>query len=479
MLFNVYYNENNFPLLNEIKYIVNETTGEQLTIEDFLNKIDTYDEVNYIANMQVFYPFLEKIMLKTGYECKYTKKEYFWHYTHVLKPHTYSADIYVRSDSGIMKYINKFRIGAKDGQKYFINFNSYSVYQEINTRFSKEEIEYATYLSLIKCKQSTPAGAMRDQYGINNLNSKNLVPGFAIAAASSIKNPALIEAYHIGYVAEAWSYDVNSMYLAMMKTISFLPDSGLAEEVKQAQIVMPHHYGWHQTGPSTWQVVLEGGIIFPGDWLVPPKANINPFLEIVDKMYHEKQTSKKLGGSIYRFYKQKANSFIGSFAKKNRSAKHFIYWDDDTGRYDKDKKSGIPRYDIFAIITALARNYVTELMDRARECGCTVLQVNTDGFIVDKPLPESLLSDELGGLRLDKHLTNLYIFSANRYVADGVQCISGLPADMYKPGQTTYHYNKITWDVWNNCFKLIDTKVDLMDEIKDTYKELEDVISYE
>lgn len=480
MLFNVYYDENNFPFLNKIKYIVNETTQEKLMISDFLKNIDQYDEINYIANMPVFFPFLEEEMAKQNYECKTTNTPYYYHYSPRLKPKTYCADIYVRSDnSKVMKYVNKMRIGASNDQKYFINFNSFTVYQEINTPFCQEEIEYASYLGKIGCKTVTPAGAMREQYGIRSLNSNNIIAGFAIAARDSIKNPALIEAYDLGYFKEAWGYDVNSMYLAMMKQIKYLPDAGLAKTIQQPQLVPPNYFGWHQNDVYSWEVKLPGEIIWPGDWLVPPCSIKNKFIDIVDKMYQEKQSSKKKGGAIYRFYKQKANSFIGSFAKKNRMSVHYKHWNDEKGRKDKNFNMGVPRYDIFAVITTLARRYVTELMDKARAAGCKVLQVNTDGFIVDKPLPESMLGEGLGELRLDKHLTNLYIFSPNQYVADGVQCISGLPSGMYKPGQTQYSYNKIMWSPAHNYFKLIETNIDLMSELKMNFVELEDVINYE
>lgn len=464
MLFNVYYDESHFPYLNTIKYIVNETTGQQLSLEDFLNNLPTYDEVNYIANMNVFFPFLEEIMLKNKYECKHTNKSYYHHYTAVLKPKTYVADLYTRSDTGAMKHLSKMRIGSTGGQKYFINFNSYTRYQDINTPFPQSEIEYATFLSNRECKNATPAGEMRDQYKMHSLNSKNIIPGFVTAALSSIKNPAIIEAYAPGYHAQGWGYDVNSMYPAMMKKIKYLPDPGLAEMVEQPQLVPPNYFGWHQVSQYKWEVVFEGEIVWPGDWLVPPKDLENPFQDMVDQLYQEKQDSKKTGGSIYRFYKQKANSFIGSFAKKNRNSKHFTYWDDNNFRRDPLKRPGIPRYDIFAVITTMARRYITELMKQAQAYGCKVLQVNTDGFIVDKPLPESMLGEGLGALRLDKHLTNIYIFSSNRYVADGVQCISGLPDGMYKPGQTIYHYNKIMW-VPSKGFKLVDTEINLMEDI--------------
>ena len=478
MLFSVFYKKEYLPLLKEIDYIVNETTKEQLTLTDFVKQIDTYDECNYISNMQVFFPFLEDELARQNFECKHTKSSNFSHYTPSLKPKTYVADIYSKTDTYAVRFVNKMRIGAPSGQKYFINFNPFTVYQEINTNFADEEVAHANYLSKIGCKSTSPAGAMREEYGIRKLQTKILRKDFVVAMRSTIINPAVIDAYDLGYHKEAWSYDVNSMYLAMMKLIKHLPDPLRAKSVEQAMLVPPNHVGWHQTSYNNWEVVFEGEILLPGDWLVPCFNTENPYLKIVDRMFKHKQASKKLGGCAYRFFKQKANSFVGSFAQKNRRLEHFNYWFDECGRKER-LEADIPRYDIFSIITTLARRYITELMNQAREAGCKVLQVNTDGFIVDRPLPESMLGEGLGELRLDKHLTNLYIFSANQYAADGVQCISGLPTGMYKPGQTQYSYNKIMWSPTHLCFRLVETKIDLMSELKMNFVELEDVINYE
>ena len=478
MLFNVFYKKEYLPLLQEVDYIINETTKEQLTLEQFVKNINSYDEVNYISNMQVFFPFLEDELARQNFECKHTNSKNFSHYTPSLKPKTYVADIYSKSSTYEVRFVNKMRIGAASGQKYFINFNPFTVYQEINTNFTDEEIAHADYLSKIGCKSTTPAGAMRDEYGIRKLQTKIIRKDFAIAMRETIVNPAIIEAYYPGYHKEGWAYDVNSMYPAMMKKIEHLPDPLRAKQVKETTIVPPNCFGWRRKDYNKWDVVFEGEQIEKNDWLLPCFVAENPYIKTVDKMYRHKQSSKKLGGCAYRFFKQKVNSFIGSFAQKNRRLEHFTYWYDKKGRKEPIE-TDVPRYDIFSIITALARRYITELMDKARAAGCRVLQVNTDGFITDKPLPESMLGEGLGELRFDRHLTNLYIFSPNQYVADGVQCISGLPDGMYRPGQTQYTYNKIMWSNTEQCFRLIETNIDLMSELKMNFVELEDVIKYE
>lgn len=127
------------------------------------------------------------------------------------------------------------------------------------------------------------------------------------------------------------------------------------------------------------------------------------------------------------------------------------------------------RFDIFGIITALARRTLMNYMDMAREAGCEIYQCNTDGFITDRPIPHFTSSDELGGLRLDKELNNLYIFSPNQYVADGVQCISGLPCGMYKPGTTKYTFSQIRFNQIDNEYRIVNTTIDLLKTIRETY----------
>ena len=108
-------------------------------------------------------------------------------------------------------------------------------------------------------------------------------------------------------------------------------------------------------------------------------------------------------------------------------------------------------------------------MEMARARGCQVLQCNTDGFIVDRPIPDFVDSEELGGLRLDKAMTNLYIFSPNQYVADGVQCISGLPKGVYKPGTTKYQFEQVRYSPHENKFYINTVNVDLLKTIKELY----------
>ena len=190
---------------------------------------------------------------------------------------------------------------------------------------------------------------------------------------------------------------------------------------------------------------------------------------MADRLWNDKQKFKQQGGCAYRFYKMKANSFIGCFAQRKRTTKHFTMWDDVNPRDEKPNNETISRYDIFGIITAMARRTLTKYMDMAKEAGCTIYQCNTDGFITDKPIPNFESSAELGGLRLDKELDNLYIFSPNQYVADGIQCISGLPSGMYKRGTTKYTFSQIKYSPISRKFNIINTTVDLLKTIREFY----------
>ena len=57
--------------------------------------------------------------------------------------------------------------------------------------------------------------------------------------------------------------------------------------------------------------------------MLPPSTKPNPFIKVIDRLWTEKQEFKKVGGCAYRFYKMKANSFVGCFAQKKRLSRHY------------------------------------------------------------------------------------------------------------------------------------------------------------
>lgn len=74
-----------------------------------------------------------------------------------------------------------------------------------------------------------------------------------------------------------------------------------------------------------FEVRFGGEPLEPGDWYVPATEAKNSLAAFALKLFEDKQRYKENGGPIYRFYKQKVNSFIGCFAQKNRSIIHLSH----------------------------------------------------------------------------------------------------------------------------------------------------------
>ena len=247
MLFNVYYDETHFPYLDKIKYIVNETTKEKLTLDEFIAAIPTFYEVNHIGRFNVFYPFLEKRLIADGFICKTTKTDYYSVYRSKLAPHSYVADITIKlSAAEANKNVNKMRIRGLTGEaKYLISFDAFTNYQEVNTPFPEEEIYYSSFLNQIKCKSSSPAGAMREDVPDKSVfkYAASIERDFCMDLINSMTYPAVIEAYAYGHFDEAYSYDVISMYPAMLSKIKHLPSLISARKITEHMIIPENCFG--------------------------------------------------------------------------------------------------------------------------------------------------------------------------------------------------------------------------------------------
>lgn len=485
MLYNVFYKEEFFPAIVEVDFIRNETTGEVYsTVGEFIESlVNSKDTINHIGKFNVFFPFLEKGFQESGYTPKITKTEHFSHYRSKLVPNSYSVDIVGKiASSNCHREVKKLRIASPLGDRYLISFDDFTDYHLINTDYTDDEVEFQSYLNSIGCRRSSPAGAMKEDIGHSSYFSTKTSKGGAELMwelKKTARNPAIIEAFALGPVGKGYCYDINSMYLAQLKKIEHLPDLRFAHPVTSTMVVPPNHFGVHHVNVMDSVIALPGQVISSGDWLLPPSKEENPFKEVAERLWNDKQKFKKEGGCAYRFYKMKANSFIGCFAQRKRALKHFSSWHDTEGREDKYSSGTMSRFDIFGIVTALARQTLIDYMNMARDAGCEIYQCNTDGFITDKPIPGFESSEELGGLRLDKELNNLFIFSQNQYAADGVQCISGLPGGMYQPGVYEYTFETPRYMQHENQFKLIETHLDLYKGIRELEYELEDLYKNE
>ena len=201
MLYNVYYKKEYFPDIIEIDYIYNETTKEQYnTVEEFIEAlINSDDVINHIGYMNVFFPFLEKGFKNLDYQLKITRTEHYSNYTPKLKPHTYTTDI-IANIAADYKDIKKLRVGGPKEDRYLINFNAFTDYHLISTPYSDDEVEFQSYLNSIRCRSTSPAGAMKEDIGLRTFFTTTLTRAeLFLELKKTANNPAIIEAYAYGY----------------------------------------------------------------------------------------------------------------------------------------------------------------------------------------------------------------------------------------------------------------------------------------
>lgn len=447
MLFNAKFNHE----LTVVEEIWNETTKQiYSTIDEFFNDIDTFDETNHIAHLSIIYPIIEPYIIK-HYNMRCNKgKNYTTVQARFLKPNEYAVKMYT-TDGSSAKKVDYFMLNHGGRVIYFINFDNFAEYHNINEHYSTDEIELQTYFAETDMRKTSPTAAALDELnaetipkngtngkGFSNTVNADLVNPFLVILLRSLNNnPAIITAPYIGHIDKAYGYDINSMYPAVLVSMEHLPDMQQAVIATKQGILPDNYYAVNFDG-----IKMPGDSFNQGDWILPPESRDNPLKQFMLNKYEEKRQLKTIGGAQYRFFKMKMNCIIGNFAVKSHSRIYYNYCADNEGKYNAPKKT-IPRIEINIIVTALARKLIAAWMDFAQSQGCTILQVNTDGFITDIPIPGVEYNLELGELRLDKVLTNLDIYEMNRYTSNETVCISGLPKNLYKPGVTIYKFEII------------------------------------
>ena len=270
MLFNVFYKEELFPSVEEIDYIRNETTNEIYhTTEEFINAlVKSPDRINHIGHLNVFFPILEKGFQNLDYRVKATKSEYYTTYTPKLKPNTYAVDIIAKVAAEDYRDVKKLRVGSPMGDRYLINFNAFTDYHLINTNYSANEVEFQSYLNSIDCRSTSPAGAMKEDIGLHNIFTTNITRGSGELMWQLKKTsvqPAIISAFAYGYLGKGYCYDINSMYLAQLAAVEYLPDLFMAYPVKERTIIPEFHYGVRKITAQRSTIALPGEFINPGD----------------------------------------------------------------------------------------------------------------------------------------------------------------------------------------------------------------------
>lgn len=363
----------------------------------------------------------------------------------------------------VVKYVRFFNC-------YFYNYDSFNTeYHPINTRYSKQDVALQQYLNDHNIKETSVASCARKELEAScgkkvfrpTFNRDEVEPELLILLKKKVQNPAIIAAPFVGHVDKAYGYDINSMYPAILSEIDYLPSMVNAYQATNSlPKKVPEHYmalniNW-QTGDI--DVALPGDFYYNSSWLIPPESRPNPLKPFMLEKYQQKRKLKAEGGVKYDFFKMKMNSIIGSFAAKPHTYRFYEHYNDTKYRCSEPLTT-VPRYEINVLVTQMAQRKIMKYMEYAESQGCTVLQVNTDGFITNRKIPGIDYSLELGDLRLDKVLTNLDIYEMNRYTSNETVCISGLPKDLYRPGQTVYKFEILQWNGKKWC--LIQQTVDL------------------
>ena len=105
-------------------------------------------------------------------------------------------------------------------------------------------------------------------------------------------------------------------------------------------------------------------------------------LELLFKNLAEERNKYPKGSAENKFWKLVANSIIGKFGQGAKHKKTYSYKEDKTEEISQSRISSPP---IVTTITSLSRTIITEVMNAFILEGYTILNVVTDGFLVQTP----------------------------------------------------------------------------------------------
>lgn len=239
-----------------------------------------------------------------------------------------------------------------------------------------------------------------------------------------------------------YDYDCNSMYPYILANLKMLPDAADAKHYDILPMRTPENTMVLCDGVCYLQNQIIIDHYGEGGWIIPFTFP-NPWINEMYSAFRKKKELKESGNKEhYRYHKTKMNSFIGMFAQRNQHN----------------------RREIFILVTSLARQILNQQLIKAEEKGCHVLSWNTDGFIVDKPLPDFTDSDKLGGWRLDEVLHHASIYAFNRIACDEKISISGLPAFCFDAEHPGGVYYRMSFKSIYEMPELIPVRIDLEEE---------------
>lgn len=422
-----------------------------MSLEDWISDLDNVtDPIIFVRRLKYVFRFIELKLLEFGYEPKSCQdKGTGWHeyQRHFLKDNGYVPRIFGEHRDCNMVTFKHFRM--YDAEKWL------GTNRDIFAMLNDEEYQNLLKLSKDPTLESTPSKEAwksikkLDIYGeINPDIYRDIESG--IEGGIIIGQPAFYKtAYH---------YDVTSLYPYIMSSIEKFPSLNLAYYTNK-ELIADHTKYAYWIAPTfhcdtTIQTIPIGSI-------VAPLLTKNKYKNLAIQMYQEKDKAIK-GTPEYTIAKLKVNSFIGRLIMKNRTNTFYPYSWKDCGKIKAvHKKTFNKDLGAYTYIIAKAREYILSKVKLATNSNAQVLQLNTDGFFTDNPIPYD--KDRfLGSLRYEYKASNLTIFHCNQYVCDQEVCIAGLPKELYKPNQINYKVLSIIWQ--DGCYRYIYRKLTLGEE---------------
>ena len=114
-------------------------------------------------------------------------------------------------------------------------------------------------------------------------------------------------------------------------------------------------------------------------------------LELLFKKLAEERNKYPKSSPLNKFWKLVANSITGKFGQGAKHKKTYSYREDKTEEISQSRISSSP---IVTIITSLSRTIITEVMNAFILEGYTIINVVTDGFLVQTP-NNIVINDEI------------------------------------------------------------------------------------
>lgn len=439
---------------NEMKASSVIIGDEQISIKDFISRLNEYEEpIMFVRHLEYTFRLLENELLKAGYICKYCKDKGkgYHHWSRRLKEKEYTPMI--------------FGADRRCIQVKFANFKMYDAERWLGTnrdpfqRLTGSEKAYLYELSKNAALASTPSSNawknFRQNVAAVTTNNQELYWNIEAGLQGGI-----IEGIP-GYYKHAYHYDITSLYPYILSLIERFPCIDLLKTTTADEIANHNKYAyWILSEDGQYHCDVDVTIV-PAGSIKSPLLNKNIYKDMALSLYERKSNAKK-GTCEYTIAKLEANSFIGRIIKKNYMSAYYPYCNNDIGviKQNHERADILRHIEEYTYLIARARSFMKKKVAMAKECGANIIQINTDGFFTDKPIPY----DEerfLGSLRFEYETHDLTIFACNQYVCSEEVCIAGLPKSLYVPGQKEFRYPILSYNHKTNRVEYMYKKLTL------------------